>query len=265
MKILITNDDGIYSEGIIMVAQQLAQKHEVTVVAPDRERSAVSSALTMDLPLRKKKVSIKDYDGIDAYAITGTPVDCVKMALKHITGEVDLVVSGINRGGNLGTDIVYSGTVAAAIDACMAGIPAIAVSQKFNHKASADIKDLFACSSSLFATMIEQMDLSLLCNYIYNINFPSMRKEDIKGIKVCSQGVATYSEDYRKEVDPFGREHFWLCGDLLHNEHNDRNQTDIKWIAEGYITLTPLTWNTTMHGAMSDTKCNIGKIKLHNP
>ncbi|MEG1393352.1 MAG: 5'/3'-nucleotidase SurE [Christensenellaceae bacterium] len=261
MRILITNDDGIFARGIIELAKCLKKEHDVTVVAPDRERSASSHSLTMDLPLTVKKIDIAEYNGIEAYKVTGTPVDCVKIGLSNIMKEpVDLVLSGINHGGNIGTDIAYSGTVNAALDACMVGIPAIALSQIMS-KHSEDLEELFRNTSEIFAELLKQIDLSELKEYIYNINFPET--EAIKGLKVCAQGISKYDETFEKRIDPMGRGYYWISGELTKSVYNEENLTDAKYIHEGYITVSPLKWNITENIQLKNTKCKFEKMKLH--
>lgn len=263
MKILVTNDDGIYAEGIILLCRQLAKRHEVVAVAPDRERSASSSCLSLGQPLRKKSVTISEYAGMEAYSVTGTPVDCVKMGLHHIAPDADLVISGINMGSNLGMDITYSGTVGAALDACMEGLPAIAFSQ-FHRMGGPDMPALLETAAALSAEIVDSIDTKQLDGYIYNFNFPSVPREQIRGVKVCPQGIMSYDEPLRRETDHYGREHYWLSGRPVPNEHNEAHGTDVKWIMEDYITLTPLQWNLTARDAMEPAKCNIEKIKLQN-
>ncbi len=267
MRVLITNDDGIYAEGIIGLAQKFAQAgHTVTVVAPDRQKSASAHAMTMDLPLSVQQVRISDYDGMSAYAVNGTPVDCVKIGLSTLIKEkIDLVVSGINYGSNLGSDIVYSGTVNAALEASMLGYPAIAVSQSLSMKRAEQGKNLmlrFMDAAQTVLQMLQGFDVKNLEGFIYNINFPFAALTDIKGIKVCAQGICDYDQAFERRIDPFGREYYWVSGKMQHNPYNEIHETDVKWIGEDYITVTPLSWNQTASNELAETECKIESLKL---
>lgn len=263
MNILITNDDGISAPGIIALAGAVAKAgHRVTMVAPDREKSACSHSFTIDVPLMAKEAA--GYFGATAFAVTGTPADCVKIGLLQLADQpIDLVLSGINMGANVGADIVYSGTVGAAMEANMLGVPSIAFSQMMFKRGKADFAERLEAASVLAAQLIERFDLSELKDYIYNVNFPDADKDGIKGIKCCEQGVNAYDTLYEKRVDPFGRNYYWLCGERIAQEYNNIHKTDVKWLDEGYITLTPLKWNRTDEKALSLAKCKIEDIKLH--
>jgi len=263
MKILVTNDDGIHAEGIILLCQKLAKRHEVVAVAPDCERSASSSCLTIGKALCYERITTDCYAGIEAYSATGTPVDCVRVGMHGVASDADVVISGINLGCNLGTDVINSGTVGVALDACMKGFPAIAFSQ-LHRPEGPDMSALLDASTDLCAEIVDSIDLKQLDGYMYNINFPAVLPEKIKGIKVCPLGVMSYYEPLRKGVDDDGKECYWLSGKFVMDEQNEAQGTDVKWIMEHYITVTPLTWNLTAQEAMEETECNIGKIKLQN-
>ncbi|MEG2574538.1 MAG: 5'/3'-nucleotidase SurE [Christensenella sp.] len=264
MNILITNDDGIHAEGIKALAfAAVGAGHNVTVVAPDREKSACSHALTMDLPLTARDTLGYPKD-IEAYAITGTPADCVKIGMLHLIDEkIDVVLSGINIGANLGSDIVYSGTVNAAIEANMLGIPAIAFSQALIGRKQVDYTTYFKTAARCAMQLIEKIDVGNMQDFIYNVNFPAVIGNEIKGIKFCSQGVSAYDEAYEKRTDPFGRDYYWIGGKMIESEYNEVNNTDVKWIDKGYITITPLKWNQTDLNELEHSKCKIENLKLH--
>lgn len=263
MNILITNDDGIHAKGIILLANAVEKAgHHVTVVAPDREKSACSHSFTIDVPLMAKEAA--GYSCTAAYAVTGTPADCVKIGLLQLTEKkVDLVLSGINMGANVGADIAYSGTVGAALEAHMLGIPAVAFSQAMFKRSKIEYTDHLKSAAVLAAQMLEQIDLRELNDFIYNVNFPETETNAIKGIKCCPQGVNAYESLYEKRIDPFGRDYYWLCGQRIEQEYNEINSTDVKWVLEGYITVTPLRWNQTDEKAMEATKCKMEDVKLH--
>ena len=262
MNILITNDDGIHAQGIRALAKAMADTgHHVTVIAPDREKSACAHALTMDMPL-----PVKEMDGLGtpAYAVSGTPADCVKIGLAHLLEErVDLVLSGINIGANLGSDIVYSGTVNAALEANMLGIPAIAFSQALHRKPDEDGSAYFKSAAELSAQLVQAFEIKNLENYIYNVNFPAVPRTGVKGLKFCEQGISAYDDAYDKRIDPFGREYFWISGHMIEDEYNEAHETDVKRNREGYITVTPLKWNQTAGVEAFSAKCKIEQIKLH--
>lgn len=263
MNILITNDDGIHAQGIIALANAVAKKgHNVTVVAPDREKSACSHSFTIDVPLTAKETA--GYPCACAYAVSGTPADCVKIGMMQlIKDKIDLVLSGINMGANVGADIAYSGTVGAALEANMMGIPAIAFSQALEKRSETDHTEQLAAAAELAAQFVERLDFQEQTDFIYNINFPDTKKDMIKGIKCCPQGVNAYETAYEKRVDPFGRNYYWLCGQRIEHEHNEAFKTDVKWVGEGYITITPLKWNQTDEKTMESIKCKMEDVKLH--
>lgn len=265
MNILITNDDGIHAMGIIALAQRLKIEHKVFVVAPEVERSGSSHSLTLSQPLVVKRVEYSEYDGIEAFSVGGTPADCVILGSRNLVEEkIDLVLSGINLGSNVGTNIAYSGTVNAALEGLICGYPSIALSQTVEHQASpAKFPAYFKTAADLTAKIIRELEVTSLKTHILNINFPAQDSNDIKGIKACEQGVNVYDTAYRKDMDPFGREIYWLLVEKNNETYNEENRTDVKWVREGYITVTPLTWNNSYDLAMKDVKCKIENLKLH--
>ncbi len=252
MNILIVNDDGIEGEGMITLARTLAEKHNVTVVAPDSERSAAAHSYTFNLPLRFKKVHKPEFGAAEVYATSGTPCDCVILGLEVATkGEVDLVISGINAGSNVGTDTLASGTVQAALEACMRGYPALAVSQEITRLiASGELSGYFRHGAGVVEKMLDNLEYGQLKNYILSINFPYRPKEEIKGFKVCTAGISKNNFSYRPQTDFVGREHYWIHVDRVMDEYNLINETDVKWLDEGYMTVTPLYPNMTELGRM---------------
>lgn len=261
MNILITNDDGIYAPGIRALTQaMILAGHQVTVIAPDRQKSACSHALTMDAPLTVREI---EEFGVKAYAVSGTPADCVKLGLAHyLEDNIDLVLSGINFGANLGSDIAYSGTVNAALEANMLHVPAVAFSKALVWGAG-KVETNFDEAADLAAELVEQLEIRVLEKFIYNINFPAVPRNSIKGVKFCEQGISAYDEAYDKRTDPFGRDYFWISGRMIEDEYNEEHETDIKWNREGYITVTPLKWNQTDEAEIHSSKCKIEQIKLH--
>ncbi len=238
--ILITNDDGVYSEGIKVLTEAMRQIGEVAVVAPDRERSAVSHALTMHRPLKVER--IKD----NVYAVNGTPTDCVVVAIeKLLTKRPSVLVSGINRGANLGDDIGYSGTVSAAIEGTLFGIPSIAISVMFN-----DNEKIHYNTAAFFAQKITHYVLKegLPPDTLLNVNVPNLPRSRIKGIRFTRQGKRTYENAIHETYDPWGRKHFWIGGGTPSWE--DRDDTDIVAVMKGYVSITPLHLDMTNYEAL---------------
>jgi 5'-nucleotidase len=263
MNILITNDDGIHAMGIIALARRLREEHNVCVVAPEVERSGCGHSITLKKPLYVTRNRRPEYDGIRAYSINGTPADCVMLGLSEIAGEkTDLVVSGINLGANIGTNVAYSGTVNAALEGCICGYPSIALSQAVERPARPEIFPVyFETAADIAAQIIGQLDLESLDDHILNINFPAAVRE-ARGVMVCEQGVNTYDTKFKRDADPMGREIFWIMAEKNEEYYNEKHKTDAKWTKEGYITVTPLTWNDTCHPAMRSVECKMEKMKL---
>lgn len=242
MKILVSNDDGILSNGIRALIEALAEKNEVYVVAPDRERSAAGHSLTLHTPLRVEEVEAK-YGAKRCWMTTGTPGDCVKLAVNAILDEnekPDLVISGINHGPNLGADILYSGTVSCAMEGAMMGLPSIATSLASLKTEYEDFK--FA--ASFIAELIIRLDTyKIPPKTILNINIPGLEKDDIAGIAITELGNRIFTDDYEKRVDPRGKVYYWMAGELI-NEPEDAS-TDIAAIRNNMISITPVTYEMT--------------------
>ena len=245
MRILLTNDDGIQAEGIESLRRVFEKREDTSIyiVAPDRERSGSGHSITFHAPLRVEEKAY-DHPHVKGYAVNGTPSDCVKLAIKAILPEPpDLIVSGINNGANLGTDVLYSGTVSAAIEGIMLDIPSIAVSLT-----SFDCFDY--CYAAEFANnMLEKIvGKKLPPNTLLNINIPPGKEEEIKGLMITSLGVRQYEHIFDKRTDPFGRTYYWLAGEPLEVEHD--TTTDIKAIKDGYISVTPIHFDLTNYEIM---------------
>lgn len=259
MRILVINDDGINAKGIGFLAAELAKKHEVTVVAPASEQSATSHSVTLNRPLRVTKVRPNLMGGLPCYMIDGSPVDCTKIGLSHITkGEVDMIVSGINHGHNLGSDILYSGTVAAALDAVIMGFKALAVSVNSYTPVN------FDAVAQVAALLIEEGLFDGSFNgTLYNLNVPDLPLEQIKGIKATRQGITVYEDAIEVRVDPRGNKYFWMAGKLV--ENNVVDDTDVSLVRRGFASLTPIKYDLTAKDEILELSCKIDKIKLHFP
>jgi len=236
--ILISNDDGIRSEGIKSLAAAMRRLGTVYVVAPDRERSAAGHSLTLHRPLR-----IEDL-GRRTYAVDGTPTDCVSIAVNGILPiRPDIVVSGINRGANLGEDVTYSGTVSVAMEAMLMGIPSFAISL-----AGRDNYDFRA--SAAFAVRLARHILrkGLPKDTLLNVNCPAVEK--IKGHRITRQGKRFFSDNIVEKLDPRGRKYYWIGGDMLRWEGGE--DTDFHAVSKGYISITPLHLDLTNYSSMKE-------------
>src|SRR3989337_225425 len=239
MVILVSNDDGIHSPGIQALADTLRTIADVYVIAPDRERSAASHALTLHKPLRLEKF------GDNMYSVNGTPTDCINLGINGILNEKpDIVVSGINKGGNLGDDVTYSGTVSAAFEGTLLGIPSFAVSQV----AEGDYKFETAAKVAVFLAL-QIKERSLPPGVLLNVNVPTLDIKEIKGIKMTRQGKRIYDENaIIEKVDPRGKKYYWIGGSRLSWEKTaDR---DFFAIEQGKCSITPLRLDLTEYNAL---------------
>lgn len=236
-SILITNDDGIYAPGIHALKLALQLIGKVTVVAPLAEKSAVGHAITLSDPLRVQEV---DRDGaFFGYAVNGTPADCVKLGIRCLCAkEPDLVVSGINLGPNAATNIIYSGTVSAAAEGIIMGIPSIAVSIN-----SFDIQE-FDYAGKMAAQLASQvLQNGLPEGTLLNVNVPALPENEIKGIRVTKQGKGRYEEDYDKRVDPNNRTYYWLTGKKMILDSGA--DIDDSALTDNYVSVTPIHYDLT--------------------
>jgi 5'-nucleotidase len=234
VRILISNDDGVYAEGIWALAQQLSQLGEAIVVAPDREQSAVGTAVSLRKPLRVQKISPL-HPGIEAYSVEGTPSDSVIVGLgKVITGKVDLVISGINQGSNMGEDVLISGTVGAALAGYLRGFPAIAISCD-NENWKLPYLNHVARFATLLAKRIR--DVKLPSSVFLNVNMPNLPIEDIKGVRITSLGRNSHVNTVEEGHDG-KRAYYMLVRESVYQPADKRS--DIWATAEGYISITPL-------------------------
>jgi len=255
MKILLTNDDGIYSEGIQILKKQLDNIGEVTVIAPDRERSTIGHAMTLRKPLKMRKVKING--NFWGYSLDGTPADCVIIGILEImkNEKIDLIVSGINRGPNLGDDIFYSGTVSAAVEGAMRNVPSLAVS-------IAGFEDFKFKSAALFTKKIASnlMKNILPSNLVLNINFPNIDYEEIKGVEITRHGKRVYQDEVKIIHDPQGTIHYWLGGELP--EGNIEPDTDFEAISKNEVSITPLSLDLTNYQMMPKIQDWVEKLNF---
>jgi len=243
--ILVTNDDGVHSPGLISLFDVMKNLGDVYVIAPDRERSAVSHALTMHRPLRVEE--LRDH----VYHINGTPTDCIAVGVNKILPERPaFVVSGINKGANLGDDITYSGTVSAAIESTIMGIPAFAVSLAIQKQT----KSLHFETASNIALEIGKyiLDSSLPYDTLLNVNVPDVHAPGIKGIKLTRQGKRVYNDSIQETFDPHGEKHYWIGGGQPYWEHGE--DTDIQAVQDNYVSITPIHLDLTNYEALKFLK-----------
>lgn len=235
--ILISNDDGINSEGLHKLHGTLKALGEVYVVAPDRDQSAVSHSLSLYRPLRIEQIS--EF----VYTVDGTPTDCINLAVNGILKDKkpDLIMSGINKGENLGDDITYSGTVSAAMEGALLGVPSVAISLTSKNNFNFDAASHYAYIIARYV-----LDKKLPEDTILNVNIPDLPREDIKGIIVTRQGKRIYGEPIVEKVDPRGKKYYWIGGDEL-GFLNIEN-SDIAAVRDGYVSVTPISLDLTNYG-----------------
>ncbi len=233
MNILVTNDDGITAPGLYLLRQELSDLGKVYIVAPDRDQSAMSHALTLNRPMRIERPEP------DVFAIDGTPTDCVTIAGHGLLPAApDLVVSGVNRGPNMGDDVFYSGTVAAAIEGAMQGVPALAFSLVAMGRA--DFAYACAFARRLAGTVLER---GLPPKCVLNVNVPNLAADAIQGVRVTRLGVRKYEDTLIERMDPRGRAYYWIGGDAPVWERTEG--TDFVAVEEGHVSVTPLLLDLT--------------------
>ncbi len=249
LNILISNDDGIFALGVRTLANTLAKAgHQITVVCPDRERSATGHGLTLHHPIRAQEVESVFHPEVVAWSCSGTPADCIKFALSAVMEQKpDLVLSGINHGPNLGTDVLYSGTVSAAMEGTLEGISSIA----FSLTSFTDHK--FQVAADFAVKLVKQLDFASFPKpALLSVNVPPVAASEIKGVIVTRQGLRRYIENFEKRFDPHGKSYYWLVGEIIEDipQPEDPNLpahilTDVQAIRDRYITITPLQYNLT--------------------
>lgn len=246
--ILVTNDDGIFAPGIKALVEIASELGEVVVVAPDSPQSGMGHAITIHDPLRLKKVN--PFDGIEVYECTGTPVDCVKLANSILLKDrkVDLCLSGINHGSNSSINIIYSGTMSAAMEASLNGIDSIGFSLlDFSFEAN------FENGKPFVRKIIKHtLENGLGKAKLLNVNIPDLPTEEIKGIKVCRQGDARWIEEYTESKDPRNQKYYWLTGKFVNNDEGD--DTDVWALENGYISVVPSMHDLTDYPSISILK-----------
>ncbi|MDH3272678.1 MAG: 5'/3'-nucleotidase SurE [Gemmatimonadota bacterium] len=243
MNILCTNDDGYLAPGIGVLARAANELGSVTTVAPDREQSATSNSLTLHHPLRARRT--RDA----AWVVDGTPTDCVILAVNELlSSRPDVVVSGVNHGSNMGEDVLYSGTVAAAIEATIMGIPAVALS--YCGVFPEELEGFEGLVTALLGQMLTKS--SFPTDTLLNVNLPPLPPEEVRGVRITSLGRRRYADSITRADDPSGREYFWIGGGVVH--WRGPEDSDFQAIADGYISITPLHLDLTNYGLIEEIR-----------
>lgn len=238
--ILVTNDDGITAPGIRSLVEVAKKFGEVVVVAPDSPQSGMGHAVTLTKPLRLRKTDI--FEGVDSYECSGTPVDCVKIAVdKVLHRKPDMCLSGVNHGSNSSINIIYSGTMSAAVEAALEGIPSIGFSLcDFSYEA-----DFSAAQYAAEQIVKQVLHYGLANNTLLNVNVPKVSKEELKGIRICRQAMAKWEEEFDERQDPHGRHYFWLTGKFV---NNDKGEDTDEWaLANNFVSVVPVKYDLTAH------------------
>ncbi len=237
MRILLTNDDGIHAPGLLALFQELKVDYELEVVAPVSEMSAVGHAITLNSPLRIQ--AIKKNGTFFGHAVTGTPADCVKIAVQELLDPPpDMILSGINLGANVGVNVLYSGTVSAATEGAYLGIKSAAIS--LDTRKNPDFRFAASFCRKLIGFIMKN---DLKAGTALNVNIPALPPEEIKGVSITRQGLAKFSESFERRIDPRGNVYYWLTGEKPMNE--ERPDSDAAALKENQITITPITYDLT--------------------
>lgn len=242
--ILVTNDDGIVAPGIRALVE-VAQKHgEVVVVAPDSPQSGMGHAITINDPVRLNRVNI--FEGVESYECSGTPVDCVKLAknILYKDRDIALCVSGINHGSNSSINIIYSGTMSAAMEASLEGIDSVGFSLT-NHSFEADFSAAKVYADKIIASLLSK---KLENCQLLNVNIPDVPLAEIKGMKVCHQAKGTWIEEFKEGINPRGQKYYWLTG--RYRLEDDSLESDIKALEDKYVSIVPCGFDLTAHTAI---------------
>jgi 5'-nucleotidase len=243
--ILITNDDGITSKGIRSLIEIAQEVGEVFVVAPDQPQSGKSHAITLEMPIHTTLVG-KD-KGLTIYSCNGTPVDCVKLGINELMDRApDLVLSGINHGSNSSVNVIYSGTMAGAIEGFMHGVPSIGFSL-LDHSANADFDSCKKYIINLISFVLDKKQVLCL-----NVNIPKLGSDEIKGYKFCKQAKANWKESFDFRIDPLGRNYYWMTGVFV---NDDTDQDTDEWaLNNGYISIVPVQYDFTAYQTLQNIK-----------
>ncbi|MBE3086587.1 MAG: 5'/3'-nucleotidase SurE [Bacteroidetes bacterium] len=242
MRFLLTNDDGIYAKGLSSLYDELSHEADCLIVAPEIEQSAVGHAITIFRPLMVRRAT-KNGKFL-GYAVYGTPADCVKIGIKELAEKpVDMVVSGINRGSNAGINVLYSGTVSAATEAAIMGVPALAISLDTHKEADFTYAAKFARKMTRLILSSPELKSTAI-----NVNIPCLPSEQIRGVVVVRQDKSNIIETFEKRVDPRENTYYWISGDS--GSGSEAKDTDVTALASGFITITPIQYDLTRYDLM---------------
>jgi len=242
--ILVTNDDGITAPGIAALVKAMQPLGRIIVVAPDSPQSGMGHAITIAKPLRLDRVDV--FKGIESYQSSGTPADCVKLVVAKVLGhKPDIVVSGINHGSNSSINVIYSGTMSAAMEAAIEGIPAAGFSLS-NYDHDADMTTAGHIARVVAEKLLkEKMPKGVLLN----VNIPYLSLKELKGIRICRQAGAKWAEIFDERIDPHGRKYYWLVGSWVNPDTGE--DTDEWALANGYVSVVPTQFDFTAHNALT--------------
>lgn len=241
--ILVVNDDGIKAPGLRALVDAVRPLGEVIVVAPSSPQSGMGHAITINHPLRLTEVEV--FEGIRSYSCSGTPVDCVKLAVDRVMHrKPDLCVSGINHGSNSSINVIYSGTMSAAMEASIEGVRAVGFSL-CDYREDADFT---AAAHFAHRIAMEVLEKGLPSSTLLNVNIPKLPLDEIKGVKICRQAIAKWVEEFETRKDPHGKEYFWLTGKFVNFDHGE--DTDEWALAHNYISAVPVQYDLTAHHAI---------------
>jgi len=247
MRFLLTNDDGIYAKGLSALYKELSKEADCLIVAPETEQSAVGHAITISRPLMVRRATKNS--SFLGYAVCGTPADCVKIGITELSDKrVDMVVSGINRGGNAGVNVLYSGTVSAATEGAILGVPALAVS--LDTRKEADFT--YAARFARKMTRLILNNKEMLTGSAINVNIPCIPREKIKGVAVVRQAKSNIVETFEKRIDPRENIYYWFAGES--QSAHEQKDTDVGAMASGFITITPIQFDLTRYDLLDTLK-----------
>jgi 5'-nucleotidase len=251
--ILITNDDGITAPGIRNLVEAVKGLGKIVVVAPDKAQSGMGHAITIGQPLRMNKVEI--FEGIEAWQTSGTPVDCVKLAVdKILHRKPDLCLSGINHGANHSINVIYSGTMSAAMEAAIESIPSIGFSL-LDYRFEADFTASRYYIKKIVENVLAQQSEK---HFLLNVNIPAVPQKEIKGVKICKQAYAKYEEDFDERTDPQGKKYYWLTGQFIN--FDKAKDTDVWALQNNYVSVVPVQFDLTNYALKKELEKN-WKIK----
>ncbi len=252
MRVLITNDDGIHARGIQALAKEISKNHEVIIVAPREQKSASSHSISIHEPIRVKEEKLEGLP-VKAYSVVGTPADCTQLGVSLLGKDIDLVLSGINRGINCGTDILYSGTVSAAIEGAIYNIPSIAVSMEVDwEKEDEDYEKAAKWAGRIIESAYQSCKRKTV---VLNLNIPHVDERAIKGLKVCKLGKSTYQTEYVL-IEEKDDKVYTIKGTRNKIEEED---SDLYYISQGYVTLTPLHFDFTHFELLEEVEAHFNQ------